>query len=170
MVKNFNPRRAGGQSEKIHKRQNPWYVATMLLSVRSRSVREMEKRLKEKGFSGEQVTKVVDKAKELGYLDDKKFAVAVCEGILLRKAVGRRELLRKLRTYEVDSDIIAKTIEEVFPLEKEKDVAKKALIKKKESLDKKGIARKDQYMKIGRFLAQRGFSGTIANELLSHFF
>ncbi len=50
-------------------------VALRLLGFRSRTEREMEKRLLEKGVGAEVAGRVCARLREIGYLDDRKFAL-----------------------------------------------------------------------------------------------
>lgn len=146
------------EKKKIKKRQDPWYVATMLLGVRMRSVAEMRLRLRKKGFSDEQVESTVGTCQKFGYLNDKQFAEMVCNSILTTKLVGRRMVLQKLKQYKLDEKIISKTIGELLTPEKEKEMALKAAQKKEEQLERRKIDKKLWRPKIVQFLAGKGFS------------
>jgi regulatory protein len=143
----------------MKKRDNPWYVATMLLSVRPRSVAEMRKRLLAKGFSDEEVKRTVNKCLEFRYLDDKQFASIVCDTELAKKTVGKKMLLRKLHSFGLENMVISEIVAEKLPLEKELEMALYAGNKKKQQLVKRGIAKEKFYQKIGQYLLGRGFSG-----------
>jgi SOS response regulatory protein OraA/RecX len=141
----------------LKKRDNPWYVATMLLSVRPRSVSEMRKRLLAKHFTNEDVEKTIVECKKHGYLDDNKFAIAVCDSMLVSKTVGRRVFRQKLSSYGLSAVTIEATINDLITPEKELELAKKAFMKKKKQLLGSKIDKKLWYGKIGQFLAGKGF-------------
>lgn len=149
---------SNGKKNSIKKRDNPWYVATMLLSVRPRSISEMRKRLSAKGFSGEEVEKTIEQCKKFGYLDDTKFAAAVCNAMLLARPVGKRLILQKLRTYGLDNQTIENALAGCVTPDQEMALAEKALLKKKGQLARAGVDKKLWYRKLGQFLAGRGFS------------
>lgn len=74
-------------------------IALDLLAFRQRTERELEKRLGEKGVDGEVAGRVCARLKELGYLDDRKFAldwIKARSGAKCRSAwVLKRELRGK---------------------------------------------------------------------------
>jgi len=143
------------------KRANPWYVATMLLGVRPRSVAEMRKRLLAKRFSSEEVERTIGKCLEFRYLDDRQFASIVCDTELNKKTVGKKLLLRKLRVFGLDNKIISDALVEKLPPEKELEMAQYAGNKKKQQLIKRGTPKEKWYQKIGQYLLGRGFSGDV---------
>lgn len=150
----------------VKKRDNPWYVATMLLGVRPRSVSEMRKRLLAKRFSSEEVERTIGKCLEFHYLDDKQFASIVCDTELSKKTVGRKLLLRKLRTFGLDNKIISDALAEKLPVQKELEMAQYAGEKKKQQLIKRGIPKEKWYRQISQYLLGRGFSGEVAGKTI----
>lgn len=155
-----------GQCLPSGKRGNCWYVATMLLGVRPRSVAEMRKRLLMKKFSVVEVEKTISKCVEFKYLDDKQFARIVCESMILRKNSGKKAIINKMRNFQLSSDIIGRTISEYLPPEKELELAKETAGKKRGQLKKRGVAKELWYRKIGQYLMGRGFSGDVVREAL----
>lgn len=155
-----------GQDLPNGKRGNCWYVATMLLGVRPRSVAEMRKRLLAKKFSIAEVEKTISRCVEFKYLDDKQFAKIVCESMILRKNSGKKAIINKMRNFQLANDIITQTIDENLPPEKELELAKKAVGKKRGQLKKRGVAKELWYRKIGQYLMGRGFSGDVVREAL----
>ena len=148
------------------KRGNCWYVATMLLGVRPRSVAEMRKRLLAKRFSVEEVEKTISKCLEFKYLDDKQFAKIVCDSMILRKNSGKKAIVNKMRNFQLAGDLITQTINEYLPPEKELELAKETVGKKREQLKKRGVSEKLWYRRIGQYLMGRGFSGDVVREAL----
>ena len=161
-----NAKNSESQGSRKGKRGNCWYVATMLLGVRPRSVAEMRKRLLVKKFSVAEVEKTIDKCIEFKYLDDKQFAKIVCESMLSRGNSGKKAIINKMRNFQLARDIITQTIEEYLPEEKELEIAKEAMKKKIGQLKKRGIAKELWYRKVGQYLMGRGFSGDVVREAL----
>ena len=145
----------------MKKRENPWYVATMLLGVRPRSVAELFGRLADKGFPLDEVQRTVDKCRELGYLNDREFAAGVCDQVLACKTVGKKKLYVKLRWFGLKEDLISEIMAEKLPPEKELEMAQYAGNKKKQQLIKRGIAKEKWYQKISQYLLGRGFGGEV---------
>ena len=50
-----------------------WPLALRLLARRGHSVAELERKLKERGYSAAQIAPVIERCRELGYLDDSRF-------------------------------------------------------------------------------------------------
>jgi len=154
------------QGTKKGKRGNCWYVATMLLGVRPRSVAEMRKRLLAKNFSVAEVEKTINKCIEYKYLDDKQFAKIVCDSMLMRGNAGKNAILNKMRNFQLSRDIIVRAIEECVPSGKELQIAKEAVKKKIGQLKKRNISKELWYRKLGQYLIGRGFSGDVVREVL----
>jgi len=134
-----------------------------LLGIRPRSQKELEKKLKEKEFAPEIIKKVIARIKELGYLDDKKFAQAWLEARKLShkgKYIVRRELKQK----GVTEDIIKKTISHYTP----KDEYKIALeLAKKKTKSYKNLDKFKKRQKMATFLANRGFSWQVIKDVIA---
>ncbi|HSG47110.1 MAG TPA: RecX family transcriptional regulator [Longimicrobiales bacterium] len=85
-----------------------------LLSHRARSRRELETRLRRKGFPGKLVSRVAGEMEERGYLDDDAFARAYVSDRLRLRPRGRRALERELRGKGVDAGVAEAALERVF--------------------------------------------------------
>src|SRR6187551_2525550 len=71
--------------------------AVKLLAAKPRSVKELRGRLLEKLWTDETIVeKVLDKLKEYGYLDDRKFAGDLALSKLRQKPQGKRRLKQSL--------------------------------------------------------------------------
>lgn len=80
-------------------------AALRLLSVRARSVAEMERRLRKKDFDGSVVSEVVTWLLDLGYLDDREFARQFLDERLRRRPRGPFALVRELQKRGVDRGV-----------------------------------------------------------------
>jgi len=91
---------------------DPLAAALRLLALRDRSAAELARRLQRQGFAAEQVEATLARCRELGYLDDERFARARA-GALTRqgRAVGRR-LLLELRRSGLDAATAARAAAE----------------------------------------------------------
>lgn len=125
-----------------------------LLGIRPRSQKELEKKLKEKDFAPEIIKKVIIKIKELGYLDDKKFAKAWLES---RKFFhkGKYVVQRELKEKGVAEEIVKKTIS-AYTSKDELTSAKEIAQRKINSY--KNLDKYSKKQKLAQFLARRGFS------------
>jgi len=85
-----------------------------LLSHRARSRRELETRLRKKGFPGKLVARVAGELEERGYLDDAAFARAYVSDRLRLRPRGRRALERELRQKGVTGEVAEEALARVF--------------------------------------------------------
>ncbi len=91
---------------------DPWLAAQRLLAVRDRSEGELRERLGRKGFGEEQIEKALARGRELGYLDDARFALGRARALLQSgRAVGPR-LLADLRSRGIDETTARAACEE----------------------------------------------------------
>lgn len=137
-----------------------------LLAVRPRSKKELEKKLKEKGFALKIIKNTLKRLKELGYLDDKKFAQSWLES---RKALakGKYVIQKELREKGIAEEIVKKTLER-YSKKDEIKIAYQLLRKKMKGFKKEGSSGSLflQKQKLAHFLASRGFSWETIKEAL----
>jgi regulatory protein len=146
-------------------RENPRYVATRLLAVRPRTVAELRRRLQGKGFDKNAVDAVLQEFHTRGLLDDRAFARQRAEAILARTPVGRRLLSRRLRAHGVPPAIITETLAAVLPVERERELAQRAMGEHLRTLERRGIPRARRFDKTARHLLARGFPPDVITEL-----
>lgn len=90
----------------------PLAAALRLLARRGRSEYELAGRLRQKGFSEQTVTAVIARCRQLGYLDDSRFARERARELMRGgRAVGRR-LLADLRQRGIAETTALAAIEE----------------------------------------------------------
>ena len=91
---------------------DPYQTALLLLSRQGRTEAELWRKLDEKGFSAEQITATVTRCRDLGYVDDRRYARERA-GALLRsgRAAGRRIEIDLLRR-GIASEIVAAALSE----------------------------------------------------------
>jgi regulatory protein len=138
-----------------------------LLSLRPRSEREIDVRLKGKGYSGSVRKRLLDLLRSNGLVDDLKFAENWIDSRLRTNPKGKRALREELRSKGVQKEII----EEVFSKKEaqldEKKIAAD-LIKKKLSKTKPGIAKPGiEKGKLFRYLMYRGIDPGTAEEAIN---
>lgn len=75
------------------------------LSNRSRTVAEMEKHLKQKGFGEEEIKEVIAEFKDYGYLNDSRYCSEYFR-YAFGKGKGKRKVFQELREKGVDSACI----------------------------------------------------------------
>ncbi len=127
-----------------------------LLGIRPRSVFEMERKLRGKGFNKEIIEKVIDELKNLELLDDEKFAKQWLEERLRYRPCGRFLVKKKLIEKGIAEEIIDKVLEEFLPPEKEIGFARKIIENK----------HKEPRQKLILFLKSRGFGWEVIEEVI----
>ncbi len=139
--------------------------AYRLLSMRPHSEKELEKKLREKGFSLVIVKEALEKLHELKYLDDGLFARQWARNIAVNKFGGNRKIIVSLREKGVTAELISAAIDEVRR-EISEEEAITFLIKKKASRKKLDTLDLKKKKRIFQNLLGRGFpAGLILNKL-----
>ncbi len=82
------------------------------MSIRSRSIWEVQTYLKRKGYGENTSNEIIKKLTKLGFIDDESFTKAWVENRRLLKPVSKRRLIMELRQKRVDNSIIDKALEE----------------------------------------------------------
>ena len=139
--------------------------AMKLLDIRKRSVFEIRKRLKQKEFEEEIINEVIKELFEYGYLNDEEFAEAYINDRINFNPRGSFLVKKELREKGIAEDIVNEKIKELFPAEKEIELAKKAAEKKRETLNK-DLEKNKIYQKIGSYLQGKGYTSYIIREVL----
>lgn len=133
------------------------------LSIRARSEKELEKKLKEKGFAPKIIKQTIERIKELGYLNDEEFARFFVEIKKINRK-GPVAISRDLKQKGVDGEIIKKSLKRFYTATEEKEAALSSAKKKLNSCQ--NLPRQKQYQKIAKFLVGRGFSWSIVKEVV----
>ncbi|OQB23299.1 MAG: recombination regulator RecX [Firmicutes bacterium ADurb.Bin182] len=134
--------------------RTPMDAALNYLTARPRTVMETELYLDSKNFGEYEVYETIERLKELGYLDDVKFARDFVASRLRAKPVSRRKLQDQLYGHKLPKDIIDEALSEVTD-ETELDNAYEAARKYFEQLS--GLPGRERAERTGRRLMSRGF-------------
>lgn len=139
--------------------------AYRLLSMRPHSEKELEKKLREKGFSQVVVKEALEKLHELKYLDDALFARQWARNLVVNKLWGNRKIIISLQEKGVSAELISAATDEARR-EISEEQAIIFLIKKKASRKKLDILDLKEKKRIFQNLLGRGFpAGLILNKL-----
>jgi regulatory protein len=130
--------------------------AYRLLSMRPHSEKELEKKLREKGFPAVVIKEALEKLRDLKYLNDASFAVQWARNLVVNKLWGDKKIFVSLREKGVEAELISAAVEEARrEISEEEAIAflikKKALRKKVDILDLK------EKKRIFQSLMGRGF-------------
>jgi regulatory protein len=131
--------------------------ALKLLSFKPRSIAQMRERLLEKEWAEEAIVdRVVERLKELGYLNDEQFAASYASARLSARPLGRTRLRRDLQNKKLPSQITEQTLDEVYADGGEEDLIDRAIAKR---LRLKGAPKTpEDVKKLFDYLMRRGFS------------
>ncbi len=143
-------------------------LAYKLLGLRLRSVFEMEKKLKEKGFEDDLAARVIKKLEEQKYLDDEKFAEAWILDRINLQPRGSFMISMELKEKGVALEITERKLTELLPFEKELAIAEE-LFDKKMKIIKAGsgeLPKEKVYQKMANFLRGKGFAGEVIRRVM----
>jgi regulatory protein len=139
--------------------------AYRLLSLRPHSEKELEKKLREKGFPAAVVKEALEKLRDMQYLNDTSFAGQWTHNLAVNKLWGNRKIIASLREKGLAADLIASAIEEVRQ-EFSEENALAILIRKKTAGKKSAAMDIKEKKRIFQSLLGRGFpAGLILNKL-----
>lgn len=139
-------------------------AAYRFLSYRQRSKKEIVDKLKEKKFSDKIIEEVIEGLEGYNYINDTDFAFNWAEGRVRSRHIGPMILRSELLKKGISKDIVDKTIKEIYNKHNERSLAIDALNAKAKIL--KDIPEEKKKRRLYGFLAQRGFSYEIINEIL----
>jgi regulatory protein len=140
--------------------------ALELLSFRARSESELERRLVRAGHSPSAAASALRRCRELGYVDDRAFALAHVRDRLRLRPKGRRALRSELLRKGVDGDLAEAAIDEAFAeggLD-EIDLARRLADKRVKALGnlETEVARR----RLGGYLVRRGFPPPVVRSVV----
>lgn len=141
--------------------------ALELLSFRARSESELERRLLRGGHSPSTTASALRRCRELGYLDDRAFALAHVRDRLRLRPKGRRALRSELFRKGVDGELAEAAIDEAFAEAgvDEADLARRLAGKRVEALGnlEVDVARR----RLGGYLVRRGFPPPLVRSVVA---
>lgn len=138
---------------------DPFKFALRLISMRDITELELRSKLERKGFSEDEIEKVIEKLRERGFIDDSKF-IKKAERIAEDKMIGQFGL----RQYLIRRGINKELVDEIPQLD-ETSIAIKLIDKKSHFL--KDIPEDKKRAKIAGFLIRRGFSWDTINKVIN---
>lgn len=133
--------------------------AVALLSIRLLTVGELSEKLRQRGFSSSLISQVLRKLEELDFLNDERYAQIYVENLKRYKNFGYFGIQARLLKKKIPSDIISKTLQDLFSVEEELLVARRFL----KQLQKQ---KRTRYEQIVRSLASRGFRSEVVRQIL----
>ena len=127
-----------------------------LLARRELSVEGVRARLKDRGFSPEDIDAAIARLLESGALDDRRVAEAYARTAATIKGRGRLRVMRELLQLGIRQELAAEALGAVFGDLDERSLIEQALRKKLRGRIK--LADRHEYARLYQFLMRQGFS------------
>ncbi len=139
--------------------------AFLLLSLRPHSEKELEKKLREKGFPAVVIKEALEKLHDLKYLNDASFATGWARNLAVNRLWGNRKIIASLREKGIAAQFIDDSVA-AARLEISEEEAIAVLIRKKAAKNKPAALDIKEKQRIFQSLMGRGFTpGLILNKL-----
>lgn len=137
-------------------------AALNLLSFRPRASGELQRKLREKGYSAESAEAAIKRMLELGYLNDADFADRWIENRQEHKPRSRKLLQQELRQKGIDSDTIDDALAEI-----EIDEVTDALeLARKKANSMQALDQQTRHRRLSGFLGRRGYGYDVIRKVL----
>ena len=141
-------------------------LALRYLALRMRSQKELRDYLRKKECSDLAVERCIQYCLEHRYLDDRLFTEAFIRDKININQYGVRKIGSLLFRKGIDAALIRTLLNEVVDEEEQLQLARELARKKLKTLH----TTDDQRRKLYRYLAQKGFTGTVTHRVISEIF
>jgi len=165
------PTKAVADDERVIKdiersRERTMNRAVKLLTAKQRSVGELRERLLEKAWTNSEIVdRVIEKLKEYGYLDDRKYASDLALSKLRQTPQGKRKLQQSMSQKKLDREVRDEAIVAAFEKIPEAELIDRA-IQKRLRLKGRPETREDT-KKFYDHLMRQGFDFDLIREKMS---
>jgi len=141
------------------KYQKAYDQALKYLTIKLRTVGEMQQKLKMKKYPAAVIMQVLRELERLDFLNDERYTKIFVENLKKYKSFGFYGIKAKLMAKKIPNDMIEGVLEEFFPEEEEIVVARR-FVKKLARTGRK------EYEKVARSLASKGFRTEVTSKVL----
>ncbi len=135
--------------------------AVNLLAFKDRTKHEIISKLKEKGYSSEEIEDAVDKLSYYGYLNDQNYTISYIKDNTSKK--GKRLIINELGQKGIDRFIIESACEEV---EMDEISVIENIVKKRFS--QINLSDEKSYRRVVNYFLRRGFAFDNVKKVLKH--
>ncbi len=139
--------------------------ALKLLTIRPRSEGELKRKFMEKGYEPSVITPVIEALKRVSLIDDMEFAKIWVKNRMATRPRGKIMLMAELKRKWLKNEIINGVLEK-FPEEYDERKVVKEIAQKRLKVFK-GLNEQVKKRRLFGYLARRGFSIDIINEVLN---
>lgn len=148
-------------------------IAYKFLSSRPRTQKEVEERLRKKGFDDDIISRVIEEIKNYGFINDIEYARGFVFDRVRSKTLGKFALKQALLAKGISNEIIEQVLSERENVVDEFEIAlalANQKLKQIKSPKKKKKNKNEQKRKIYEFLARRGFDWDVINSVIRRIF
>ena len=144
-----------------------WTYALKLLGGRAHSIGELRQKLSRRAGETSDVETTITRLKELGYLDDQKFAESFAASRLAGEKFGKTRVLHDLRQRRVAPSVADRTVQKVYEGVDEQTLIEDWIRRKYRTAPREGLfAEEKDLASAYRKLARAGFrTGEIVRAL-----
>lgn len=143
-----------------------YHTALLFLAPRMRSEKEVVDHLKKKGNTDAIIREVLHELRKHRYVDDREFAFAFVRTQIKTTLKGPIVIAKQLGNLGISEALIEESMH-LFPIEKQRETAKKVVEKAKKQTKKRSSLEWKQHMT--QLLQRKGFSRSVIEDVLSHF-
>jgi regulatory protein len=141
------------------KYQKAYDQAIKYLTIKFRTVGEIQEKLKLKKYPTDVIMLVLRELERLDFLNDERYAKIFVENLKNYKSFGFYGIKAKLMAKKIPTDMLEEVLDEFFPVEEEIVVARR-FVKK---LSRAG---REEYGKVARSLSSKGFRTEVVAKVL----
>ena len=129
-----------------------------LLTVRMRSRRELQDRLRRAGFEADEVEDVLERLERVGLIDDERFAEEFASHAVAHRSSGRRAIASALYAKGVSRETIERAVTESG----EGEEARAEELARSRTGRLRGVPADKAFQRLSTLLMRRGYDGGIA--------
>jgi regulatory protein len=148
-------------------------VCLRLLTFRARSQSELRQRLTKKGFAAGVVSEALADLTQAGLVNDREFARAWVENRIQARPAGLKSLRWDLRRFGLDDKLVTEVLAQYMDEGGEVQLAREAALARLRRLTPPAGGdtpcrelTPDNYARLNRFLASRGFSYAVIRQVI----
>jgi regulatory protein len=150
----------------LEERHRAKLKAIRLLSVRSRSRKELHDRLRQAKFADSVIDYALAEMERLKLIDDAEFARSYGQNRMVTHPVSKRMLERELKFKGLSEDEIQHGVDQAYESQDESQVARQLAAKRKKSINH--LADDKAKKKVYDFLLRRGFGWDVISDILDN--
>jgi len=139
------------------KRGSPFDCSLRVLALRDHAEAELSRKLKEKGYREEEIEETVARLKQLGYIDDARFARSFASSALRNGRGYGSRLKLELARRGVAAGIVAEVLGEISQEFSEGELLAGVMARRYAGFDPESATDKEKRKVVG-YLQRKGFS------------